>query len=131
MLLIKKIIGNNLPLKIVALASGTLFWYLFGHNLTMNMRKTVPLCFYNVPAHISITAPEEVTVELAAKRAHLYALNNNQLAVHIDAHALRQGEQIVTLTNDSLFLPPSIKLVHYEPSLIAVQLTHNPHATAS
>ncbi len=118
----KKNVWRNVPLKVISLMLGYTFWYIFGNSHTSTAWITVPLCFYNVPTAQTIRAPETISVKIAGKRSDLRSLDSAQLAIHINAEKLDPGRTVLTITNDALFLPNSIKLVHYTPSNPMVEI---------
>lgn len=118
----KKIIWSNIPLKLISLSLGYTFWYIFGHSHTITTWITVPLSFYNVPQHGSLQAPEYISVKISGKRSDITALDINNVSIHINAQKLREGNNLIPITSESLFLPQTIKLVHYSPSNPVVAL---------
>ena len=114
--------SRNVPLKLISLLLGYTFWYIFGNSHTTTAWITIPLCFYNVPTHNSIRAPETLSVKIAGKRTDLRSLDTNELAIHVNAAHLREGKNALTITPETIFLPESIKLVHYSPSNPTVEL---------
>lgn len=118
----KKTIWSNTPLKIISLLLGYTFWYIFGSSHISSAWITVPVCFYNIPQQISLNGPESIALKIAGKRSELRALDLDNLAIHINAECLTIGKNSLTLTEQSLFLPESIKLVHYSPSNPIVEL---------
>ncbi len=114
--------SRNIPLKIISLLLGYTFWYIFGSSHISTAWITIPLCFYNVPKQNSIKAPESLSVKIAGKRTELRSLDIQELAIHIDAAHLREGKNILAITPDTIFLPDSIKVIHYSPSNPMVEL---------
>jgi YbbR domain-containing protein len=115
---------SNAPLKAIALIAGYTFWHIFGTLTTTTVSLTVPVCFYTTNTCTVIHGPETVTVQLHGKRAHLYALNTQSLAAHINSSALTPGKHAILLNSNNLFLPETIKLVHYMPSIIEITVQH-------
>jgi hypothetical protein len=113
---------NSIPLKLISIILGYTFWYIFGHSHTITTWITVPLTFYNVPQYNTVKAPEYVSLKISGKRADISALDITELAIHINAQKLQEGPNLLPITSESLFLPPSIKLVHYSPSNPMVEL---------
>lgn len=124
MIKIKKIFTHNAPLKIVSLLLGYSFWFIFGHAQIITSNITVPLCFYGVDESFTIQAPETVHIELSGKRSIMQAMDMQSIAVHIDARELVDGIQPIEISSERLFLPESIKLVHYSPAQIVVNVKH-------
>lgn len=123
---LKTIIFGNAPLKIISLILGCMFWYMLSQGQTINVWLNVPVSFHNVPADLNIQSPETVAINIAGKRTDMYSLDKEQLAIHVDAHTLQQGDNLLTITPDALFLPDSITMVHYKPSNVVVELTTQP-----
>lgn len=113
---VKKTIWRNTSLKIISLLLGYTFWYIFSHSHMNTLWVTVPVCFYNIPQKTTIKGPETIALKIAGKRSELSALDIDNLAIHINAHQLAQGKNLLNLDHQSLFLPQSITLVHYSPS---------------
>ena len=111
-----KIATNNLMLKVISFMLGTAVWLHYSYQQPVRLHASVPVSFYNNEAERIMHAPEQITIELCAKRADLYCLDTHQLALHIDANQLRTGKQAVPVTHKQLFLPQSVKLVNYTPS---------------
>jgi hypothetical protein len=95
---------------------------VFGNSHTATAWITVPLCFYNVPEARTVHAPETISVKIAGKRADLRSLDPEQLAIHVNAEKLKTGRNLISIPQDALFLPESIKLVHYTPSNPTVEI---------
>ena len=120
--LLKKILYSNAPLKAIALILGYSFWYILGHGHTVTVWLDVPLSFYAIPSHLTLHAPDTIAINLTGKRTDLYNLDQNQLAIHIDSHELLSGYNNLAITAETLFLPDTIKLVHYKPSNILIEV---------
>lgn len=119
----RKTITKNIPLKVVSLMLGYTLWHILAHGQTKSVSLEVPLCFHSVPIGSTIEAPETVTVCLTGKRMHLYTLNKQRLAVHVNAQQLSEGPQSIIIDANSLFLPDSIKLVHYIPGNLEITVS--------
>lgn len=124
MLKLKNLITKNAPLKIVSLFVGYSFWFVFGHAQTITTAITVPLCFYGAQDNMTIQAPDTVRIELSGKRSIMQTVDLKSLAIHVDARELLAGTQPIEISQKSLFLPESIKLVHYTPAQIMVTVDH-------
>ncbi len=116
---------RNIPLKIISFICGYMFWYLLSGAHTVTIWKKVPLCFYAVPSNWTINSPETVEIQLSGKRAQLYTLSHDNLAIHINAQNLQVGKQPITITNNKLFLPDTIKLVNCIPSNLFITVEQN------
>lgn len=120
LLTIKTILTKNTPLKVCSFILGYTLWSIFSGMHTITQEITVPLCCYQLPATRDFNAPETVTIMISGKKNQLTAINHQDLAVHIDARDLSLGNNPITITAERLFLPESIKLVHYSPAPIMI-----------
>lgn len=122
---IKNLITNNAPIKVISVILGYITWLLLSNAHTDTISKEVPLSFYNINTQWTMHAPETVTVFLSGKRVHLRNIDMNTLAVHINGKKLKEGVQSIKLSKHQLFLPNSIKLVHYIPTTLSVEILKN------
>lgn len=86
---------------------------------------TVPLCFYGTSEDKEVRAPESVAVTLSGKREDLIALDLNNIALHINMEELRMGDNLIEVSTEKLFLPSTVKVVHWSPLNPVVTLTEN------
>ena len=112
---------NNLSLSIVSLILGYTLWQALSQPHKIATKLSVPVSFYNTQG-TTLEAPENVTVALHGTRKELYKLAHN-LAVHIDAQAVPSGESSVSLNEKNLFLPESVRLLHYVPKELLIKKT--------
>lgn len=119
--IVKKILINNAPLKVCSLILGYTFWSIVSGMHTITQEFVVPLCCYNVPETVDFYAPETMHITLSGKKNQLNALNYQDLAIHIDAHNVIVGNNPIIITAERLFLPESIKLVHYSPAPVIIK----------
>ena len=120
---VTRIILSNAPLKIVSLILGFACWYIISQYQTVTILIPVSLCFDDVSENVTVYGPELVHVTITGKRIDLYALDKDQLAAHINVRGLSTGTHGIELNAGSLFLPSTIKLVHYNPSNIVIEIT--------
>jgi YbbR domain-containing protein len=109
---------NNLSLKIIALVFGYTLWTTMSEHNKVQVALQAPLSFYN-QSGLELEAPESVLVTVAGARDSLYQLTRD-LAVHIDAKNLQEGQNTIALLEKDLLLPETIKLVHCSPKTITV-----------
>lgn len=117
---LKTLLIKNTPLKVCSFILGYALWSTFSSMQTITQELTVPLCCYQIPTSIDFDAPETITITLSGKKNQLATLNTQELAVHIDAHDLPIGNNPISVTAEKLFLPESIKLVHYSPAPLMI-----------
>ena len=86
---IKKLIVNNLAIKIISLVCGYSLWLFLGHSLPVTIPLQLPLAFEEHGEDISIDAPETVTIYVHGSRSAVKNLDRSSLAVHIDTENLQ------------------------------------------
>lgn len=116
---LKKLLSNNLLVKVISFIFGYCIWSMLSASHVTTVELDVPLCFFNRPA-LALQAPETVTVQLSGKRTALRALNTKTLAIHIDASRMHIGANPIVLETETLFLPNTIKLLHYSPTNLVI-----------
>lgn len=111
--MVKAVLRTNIMLKFFSLLFGFTFWFIWGANQVTTRAVEVPICFYNDTGAYDIAAPEKISMVLSGKRNDLVRIDVAQLAMHIDASTLAMGEQLLMPTSEQLFLPSTIKLLHW------------------
>lgn len=124
---ISHLIFTNLPRKILSIIFGSGCWYFINRTIQSEMQISVPLSFYNSSPDTTIIAPEKVEICLRAQRNKLQSINPHFLAFHIDTQKLAEGSHTISLDAHQLFLPQSIKLIHYTPSPLVIEIQKGLH----
>lgn len=119
---LKNSLMSNATLKIVSLIFGSSFWMILNNNHARTIELQVPICFYNTQENKEIEAPHEISIALQGKRKDLETLDLQTLAVHINAQTLHGGMHPLFVDSTTLFLPNSVKLLHYTPSNSVVKV---------
>ena len=123
---LKKHLMSNIVLKTASFVLGYALWSIVATSHVTTRTVEIPLTFYgNTANNIAKNAPEKITVALQAKRTDLRAIDIENLAAHIDTTQLHTGPNHIVINNKTLFLPDSIKLVHYNPINLVVHLQEN------
>lgn len=122
-LLLRKLFCSNALLKIICLLFGYSFWYIASFDHTITLQVNVPLCFTATAENYQINAPETIDVTIKGKRSDLYALEKETLAAHVNTNDLLPGNHGIMITEQHLFLPKNITLVHYKPSNLSLSIT--------
>lgn len=123
LLTIKTILTKNTPLKVFSFILGYTLWSICSGMQTITQEMTVPLCCYQIPENIDFDAPEAISIVLSGKKNQLANITHQDLAIHINAHDLALGNNPISVTAETLFLPESIKLVHYSPTPVIIKTT--------
>jgi hypothetical protein len=113
---------RTITLKLLALIFGSSLWYMLSQSRTDTIALDIPLCFYGTEKITHLDAPDKIHVTLCGIRADLVALNIEQLIAHVDACKLNPKSSYVTIESHNIFLPATIKLVHYSPAPIPVHV---------
>ena len=123
---LKNSLTHNAIIKTVSFIIACGIWHALSQSYTIDTWLTVPLCFYS--AHPDqqtgkqITAPEQIAIHLTGKRELLRTINLETLAVHINSDALHDGPNPINIQSAHLFLPETIKLLHYSPANIIITI---------
>ncbi len=121
MVTLKKLVTTSSVVKITSCIIGFCFWFILSDFRAIEITYTVPISFYN-DEHYSIEAPETITVQLKGHKTDFYAADLTSLTAIVDLKQLHEGTNHIILTEENLFLPPEIKLVHYTPLNIVVMV---------
>ena len=92
------------------------------------LNVNVPLCFAGKINNYNLQAPEKIDICLKGKRTDIYALDQEELAAHVNISKLLPGKHGILLTEQHLFLPKNITLVQYTPSNLIITISDNSHA---
>lgn len=125
---LKKLLSNNLLVKVISFIFGYCIWSMLSASHVTAVELNVPLCFFNRPASFELQAPETITIQLSGKRNALRALNTKTLAIHIDASRMHEGANPIVLESETLFLPNTIKLIHYSPANLVIHADEIEHS---
>ena len=118
---IHQLIYNKHVLKCCAFIFGSLYWYIISQNDYIEKWVAAPLYIYEISENYTYDIPEHINVCLKARRKD-FALQDNNLSVHLDGRTLKPGKNSVPITYDNLFLPTQITLVCYKPSPLFVMV---------
>lgn len=111
---------SSLLLKVSSLVMGYVIWSFLANHNVIEQTIEIPLCFYNTSDSMRLeSSVSQVTVQLSGKPKDLAWCNN--LACHVNAHELKEGENYLHLTQKELLLPSRVKLIHYTPLTLCVE----------
>ena len=122
---LKNLCLNNAPLAIISLLLGYSFWYIASYNQIVTLQLDVPLCFSALPAHVTVHAPEKITITVSGPRANMYCVEEKTLAAHVNINKLLPGKHGIILTEQHLFLPKNIALTNYKPANLCITISAN------
>lgn len=119
---LKKNLTSNTVIKVISFIIGYGVWSFFGNARIIQKEVHVPICFYNENPEYAIQSPESIAVLVEGKRSDIYQLDLKQLAVHIDAASLKNGINLLAVTEKQLFLPDTCKVVYSTPLPMMIEL---------
>ncbi len=114
---------KTIMLKLLALIFGINLWYIFSQSRVDTMSIDIPIYFYDSDKLLNIEAPETIHVTLVGQRSDLASLDIEHLGAHLDASKLNEKSSKLSIETQHLFLPATIKLVHYSPAPVPVHVT--------
>ena len=118
----KNVLLSKPVLKIHALILGFFVWFVISQNHVVSITKQVPLSFYNQPKNTQLYAPDTVVLSSFGPKSHLNQVFHHDYAVHIDLSLYQPGVHEIELTEEDIFLPPTVKLLQLKPSLIQIKI---------
>jgi hypothetical protein len=121
---LRKLFLSKHVLKVNALILGYWLWSIISTQQVTTVAYTVPLSFYG-DQEVAVEAPEYVTLTLRGYKKDLLLIMADELAVYCNTDMLARGKFPLVLTQKSLFLPDSIKMIHYSPSPLVITVTNN------
>lgn len=119
--LFKNSLLSNLTIKIFSVFMGFYLWSFLGGIYWHTKSVRVPVCLYNIPTNKQIMVkPEYVSVQIQGKRADLKQCSD--IAFHLNAATLAEGEHKLAPHEEDLFLPKTVSMVNYKPQTITVKV---------
>lgn len=120
--LLKKILTNNVQLKLFSLILGYLCWSIVSQSHTDNIWIDAPVCFYETADNQQIHAPETIKINLTGKRCALRAIDRKSTAVHIDTHDLKLGKHVIALSERNMLLPETVQVIGWAPTHVPIKI---------
>lgn len=99
-------------------------WFSFARGLETLTSFEVPLEYVNRDSRMQILSASQNTVRLhlSGSGALIKSMRPDQVKVKLDLSNAVNGENIFTITNDNIGLPPGVRLNRIEPSEVKVVL---------
>ena len=134
------LLPTTLIYKLLALGCAYGLWLNIAKQQIATLPITLPVTYTQVPAHYTIRGPTTVQLQLSGPRVALQQLLQQPLRLpidlsHLPATSLPTSTQPTTtvaveLNQQTLPLPDNVRLLHYPPAIIKLQLQAQPHANA-
>jgi YbbR domain-containing protein len=99
-------------------------WFSFARGLETLTSLEVPLEYVNRDSRMQILSASENTVRLhlSGSGALISSMKPDQVKVKVDLDNAVNGENLFTITNDNIGLPPGVRLNRIEPSEVKLVL---------
>lgn len=120
----KKLILQNLGLKISAVLISVFLWFFVASRGQSEISFDAPLEFRNIPAELGIVSTSANTVILTVRGQERVVKNLNaaDIRVMIDMSKAKQGEGLYHINKDDVNLPFAIVVTNVSPASVKVKL---------
>jgi YbbR domain-containing protein len=108
---IKKILTENLGVKLIALVVAVFIWFNASGQQEVARIRTIPLVVENLPDSLTITGrgiPSQVEISVRGTKRQLLTMGFKRVHLVIDLTGAEPGRQRVTLTSNHIRLPGGI-----------------------
>jgi hypothetical protein len=111
---------RNLGLKVLAVALGTIVWYLVAGEQIVERALRIPLEFVNLPAQLELVgdSPTVVDVRVRGSSGALSRIANGELVAVLDLRLARPGQRLFHLSGEDVLVPFGIEVVQITPSSV-------------
>lgn len=125
---ITAILTHNWRPKLASLAAVSLLWFVLVGYQNAELGVSLPVVYVNVPKQLTIEGKhvQEVFVRVRGSREMLNFLDPSQLQVAINLKDASAGRQRYSISENDINLPPGLRLVGINPSVIALHLAERP-----
>lgn len=116
--------SRNLGLKAVALFLAVVLWWFVAGESKVQVGFAVPLEIRNIPRGMTITnkVDRQVEVRLAGPPSLLGGVQQTDVSASIDLSDARPGRQVVRIEEQSIRVPPGVKVQRIYPNAVEVWL---------
>ena len=123
----RKIILNNLWLKILALVISAALWALYTHEPFAEVAYNVPIVFINVPQGLAVSGdtPPAVHVLIRGRSGLLQRIVPGDLNVSVDMQKMPAGDDPIRITRRMVRVPYGTTVVDVTPPRFKVALVTN------
>jgi uncharacterized protein (TIGR00159 family) len=129
----KQLVTHHAGLKLLALSLAVLAWFVLAFNVEeIQTSILVPIEYRSTPEYAQVDewAPAEALVTLSGSERSFRLLDRRALKISIDLSQVGTGSDYIRITEESLRLPPNLKVNRIRPDEIRVQLK-TPHTGES
>lgn len=120
----KKLILENLGLKISAVLISVFLWFFVASRGQSEISFDCPLEFRNIPADLGIvnTSANTVILTVRGQERVVKNLNATDVRVIIDMGKAKEGEGMYRINKDDVKLPYTVSVTNVAPSSVKVRL---------
>jgi YbbR domain-containing protein len=120
----KRIFLRNLGLKSLALGLAILLWWFVAGESNVHVGFAVPLEIRNIPADMAVTnkVDRQVDVRLAGPPTLINGLQQNEISAVIDLSGVKEGKEIIPLTERSVEVPSGLRVERIYPPSVEIVL---------
>ena len=121
---LRRMVLNNLGLKVSALAIALALWAAYNSEPVVETGYSAPLLLVNVPAGLEVEGevPSAVRLRVRGRLARLRRLAPGEVSVSADCSQARAGSQVVKLAPDMAGVPYGTEIVDIMPPEIEISL---------
>ena len=114
---------GHLGLKLLSVSLALLLWLVIAGQKQAERSLRVPLEFQNTPEHLELTSepPEVVDVRVRGPSGTLGQLRSGDLVAIVDLDNARPGRRMFHLTQQHVYVPPGVQVMHVQPTTITLQ----------
>lgn len=120
----RKLILENVGLKISALLISTLLWFFVTSRGQSEMSFEIPIEFKNIPATLGIvnTSAKSVNVTVKGQERLMKSVKPSDIRVFVDLDKAKKSEGSYHINNNDVRLPYAMSVTNVDPSTIRVRL---------
>jgi len=120
----RKLLFENLGLKISAVLIAVLLWLFVTSRGQSEMSHEIPVEFKDVPVGLGIasTSAKMVNVTIKGQERVMKNIRPTDIRVFVDLSKARKGEGSFRISQDDVKLPYAMKIMNIEPSTLKVKL---------
>ena len=115
---LKNLLWTNLTIKLCSLIFGLGLWATLNQS-TLHDKSFHAQLYYFGSSLKKIEGPESINVTLRGTRSGFSKLGSSP-TIYINTQSLRDGKNTMIITQDHLFLPQDINMVHCNPRLAEI-----------
>lgn len=120
----KKLLFENLGLKISAILLSIFLWFFVTSSGQSEMSFEVPIEFLNIPVDFRVVSASTKTVNVTIRGQERLMKNvrTSDIRVFVDIGSAKKGEGIYYINKDDIKLPFAMSVINIKPSSLKLKL---------